>query len=60
VVLDYVVSNQRHDDGTWVKYEYDLTRFAGKYVTIVFAVYNDGLNGITGMLIDDVSVIVIP
>jgi hypothetical protein len=59
-VLGHVVSNQRRNDGAWVNYQYDLTRFAGKYVTIVFAVYNDGLNGITGMLIDDVSVMVIP
>jgi hypothetical protein len=53
--LDYLVSAQARNDESWIKYSFDLSKYAGQYIKIVFAVYNDGSGGITGMLIDDVS-----
>ena len=58
--LGYALPNQRANDKNWVMVQYDLTQFAGKYISVVFSVYNDGINGITNMLIDDVSVSIVP
>ncbi len=58
--LGYVLPNQRANDKSWVMVQYDLTQYAGKYITVVFSVYNDGVDGVTNMLIDDVSVSIVP
>jgi hypothetical protein len=58
--LDTVVASQQRNDRTWIKYQIDLSKYAGQSIKIVFAVYNDGSGGITGMLIDDVSLMVTP
>jgi hypothetical protein len=46
---------QRSDDGYWHYYEFDLLRYAGSTIYLQFGTYNDGLNGITSMFVDDVS-----
>ena len=58
--LQYLVPNQRRNDAAWIQYSFDLSQYAGRYIKIVFGVYNDGTGGITGMLIDDVSLLVTP
>jgi hypothetical protein len=46
---------QRSDEGHWHYYEFDLRRYAGSIIYLQFGTYNDGLNGITGMFVDDAS-----
>jgi hypothetical protein len=46
---------QRTDDGYWHYYEFDLRRYAGRSIYLQFGTYNDGVNGITSMFVDDVS-----
>jgi hypothetical protein len=46
---------QRSDQGFWRYYEFDLRRYAGWTIYLQFGTYNDGLNDITGMFVDDVS-----
>jgi hypothetical protein len=46
---------QRTDEGYWHYYEFDLRRYAGSTIYLQFGTYNDGLNGITSMFVDDVS-----
>jgi hypothetical protein len=46
---------QRSADGYWHYYEFDLRRYAGRTIYLQFGTYNDGLNGITSMFVDDVS-----
>jgi hypothetical protein len=43
---------------TWQWLESDLTRFSGQTVQLLFNVYNDGLNSLAAMFLDDVSLIV--
>jgi|GEM_PF-6345434 len=58
--LVYLLLEQLRKNNEWIKYQFDLSAYAGKYVTIVFSIYNDGLNGITAMMVDDVSLIITP
>ena len=59
--MDYLISNQRRNDQTWIHYQFDMSKYAGRTITILFGVYNDGTGGgITGMYIDDVSLMVTP
>jgi len=46
---------QRRDDRVWTSYQFDLTAYAGQTVKLHFGVCNDGLDGVTGMYVDDVS-----
>jgi len=46
---------QRSDDRQWTLYERDLITYAGQTIKLYFAAYNDGLDGVTGMYVDDVS-----
>jgi hypothetical protein len=46
---------QRSDEGYWHYYEFDLRRYAGRTIYLQFGTYNDGLNGITSMFVDDAS-----
>ena len=43
----------------WQRHTYDLRAYAGQEITLYFGAKNDGLNGATGMYIDDVSLLVI-
>ena len=46
---------QRRDDEAWTYHEADLLDYAGQTIKLHFGVYNDGLGGVTGMYVDDVS-----
>ncbi len=39
---------ERQDTHSWVRYSYDLTKYADKLVQVYFGVYNNGLDGIIG------------
>ena len=45
----------RENNQAWKRYNFDLTQFAGKTIRIYFGSYNNGLDGVTGMYVDDVS-----
>jgi hypothetical protein len=40
----------------WTFYEFNLTKFAGQAIILHIGAFNDGLNGVTGMYVDDVAV----
>jgi len=46
---------QRTDTGSWVFYNFDLVRYAGRTIYLQFGTYNDGWNGLSAMFVDDVS-----
>lgn len=46
---------QRTNDGYWHYYEFDLRHYAGDTIYLQFGSYNNGLDGITSMFVDDVS-----
>ena len=46
---------QHTDDGYWHYYEFSLRRYAGRTIYLQFGTYNDGLNGISSMYVDDAS-----
>jgi hypothetical protein len=46
---------QRTNEGYWHYYEFDLRRYAGRTIYLQFGTFNDGVNGITSMFVDDVS-----
>jgi 1-phosphatidylinositol phosphodiesterase len=48
---------QRRDDQAWSYHEADLLEYAGETIKLHFGVYNDGLDGATGMYVDDVSLV---
>ncbi len=53
----------RNDSRTWNRLTFDLTRFAaggGRTLHLYFNVYNDGLGGMAGMFLDDVSLVACP
>jgi hypothetical protein len=45
----------RSDNRTWTLHEFNLTKYAGKYIKIEVGTYNDGYGGSTAMYVDDVS-----
>ena len=47
--------SQRIDDQRWTSYEFDMGIHAGKTIKVHFGVFNDGVDGITAMYVDDVS-----
>jgi hypothetical protein len=47
--------NVRQDYQAWMPHNFDLTKYAGQTIQIYFGVYNNGLDGITSMFVDDVS-----
>ncbi|HSR34263.1 MAG TPA: CHAP domain-containing protein [Anaerolineae bacterium] len=49
---------QRQDVGDWTYHEADLKDYVGETIKLQFGVYNDGLDGVTGMYVDDVSLLV--
>jgi len=46
---------QRTDDQAWVSHEVDMMVHAGKTIKLQFGAYNDSVDGVTGMYVDDVS-----
>jgi PKD repeat protein len=47
--------SQRIDDQQWTSYEFDMGVHVGKTIKLHFGVYNDGVDGVTAMYVDDVS-----
>jgi hypothetical protein len=45
---------QRSDSQKWTYYEFDLSRYRGRTIYVQFGTYNDGLNGISAMFVDEV------
>lgn len=45
----------RSNANAWRELSYDLTAHAGQTVRIHFGSYNDGINGVTSLFVDDVS-----
>ncbi len=66
LVLDsnYAIINtliwQISDSRTWSEYQFNLTQYAGKTIWLHFGTYNDGLDGISSMFVDDVSLDICP
>jgi len=54
VEVDRLLWTQQ-DDRAWEPYNFDLSAYAGRTIWLHFGVSNDGLGGITGMYLDDVS-----
>ncbi len=46
---------QRSNAQLWTFHQYDVSNYIGTTIKIQFGTYNDGLNGITSMYVDDVS-----
>jgi hypothetical protein len=51
----HVLLFQRQWYDTWRRHEIDLTSFRGQAVTLYFGVFNNGVGGVTGMVVDDVA-----
>ncbi len=51
---------QRSDTQAWTRYTFNLIKYRGASVQLVFGTYNDGYNGITSMYTDDVSLSICP
>jgi hypothetical protein len=49
---------ERRSDQTWIHHEADLLDYADEPFKVHFGVYNDGVDGATGMYVDDVSLTV--
>lgn len=45
------------DDATWKSYTFDLSGYAGQSIWLHVGVYNDGVGGVTGVYVDDVSIV---
>jgi hypothetical protein len=46
---------QRSNAQLWTFHQYDISKYIGRTIKIQFGTYNDGLDGITSMYVDDVS-----
>ncbi len=46
---------QRSNSRVWTSYEFNLLKYAGQAIKLEFGTYNDGLDGITSMYVDDVT-----
>ncbi len=51
---------QISDSRTWSQYQFSLAPYAGKTIWLHFGTYNDGLDGISSMFVDDVSLDICP
>lgn len=45
----------RSDARVWSLHQFDVSKYAGQTIKIQIGTYNDGVNGVTGMYVDDVS-----
>ncbi len=48
---------QRSNGRSWTAYEFDVGAFAGQTIQLYFGVYNNGYAGVTGMYVDDVTLL---
>lgn len=48
---------EKDDVDAWVKYTFVLEGFDGQRLQLLFGTYNDGEGGVTGMFVDDVSLV---
>ena len=51
---------QISDSRTWSQYQFNLAPYAGQTIWLHFGTYNDGLDGISSMFVDDVSLDICP
>ena len=51
-ILDWLLSSKWTDPG-WVNKAYDLTAYKGRTIRIQFGTYNDGIDDVTAMFVDD-------
>ncbi|MGE5124212.1 MAG: carboxypeptidase-like regulatory domain-containing protein, partial [Acidobacteriaceae bacterium] len=51
---------QLSDSRSWTQVQFNLNAFSGQTIWLHFGTYNDGLNGISSMYIDDVSLDICP
>jgi hypothetical protein len=51
-ILDWLLSSKWTDPG-WVNRAYDLTQYKGRTIRIQFGTYNDGIDDVTTMFVDD-------
>jgi len=49
---------QRTNDQEWTPHEFDLSVYSGQTIKLQFGVYNDGWDGVTAMVVDDVSLLI--
>lgn len=49
---------EKSNEQLWQNRTYDLTAYAGQTIRLHFGVYNDGQNGRTGLVVDNVSLLV--
>lgn len=52
--LERLVS-MRSDARTWAPYEFELSKYKGQTVYIYFSSYNNGSDGVTALVVDEVS-----
>jgi hypothetical protein len=51
---------QLSNSQVWTEYQFNLAAYAGKTIWLHFGTYNDGLDGISSMYVDDVSLDICP
>ncbi len=58
-IIQYLVW-QVSNSQAWTQYQFNLAGFAGKTIWLHFGTYNDGLDGVSSMYVDDVTLDVCP
>lgn len=51
---------QLSDSRAWTEYQFNLVAYAGQTIWLHFGTYNDGLNGVSSMYVDDVALEICP
>jgi YVTN family beta-propeller protein len=51
---------QASDRRLWAQHQFDLSDYAGQTIRLHFGTYNDGVDGLTAMFVDDVSLEICP
>jgi hypothetical protein len=51
---------QLSDSGVWTQYQFNLSGYAGRSIWLHFGTFNDGLDGVSSMFVDDVSLEICP
>lgn len=54
LILEKLVE-QRRSSLSWEKWTVDLTKYKGQTIRLYFGTYNNGIDGVTWMFVDDVS-----
>jgi hypothetical protein len=50
----------RSDARSWQQFTFDLTSYAGQTVRVLFGAYNDGVDGVTALFVDDATLVACP